>query len=117
MLLDNRPTLARWAFVICLLCILFLAFIPVPPQVLPFTWGDKIQHAFAFLVLLVLGEQTRWTSRRAWIIWLLLLGAAIELIQGHIWGRDCSFADWVADAIGLTLGLWYLRKHARQRIS
>lgn len=81
---------------------------------------DKVDHAIAYLVL------TAWFTallqRRLWpgvVLGMLLFGAGIEVAQElmHL-GREGSFADLLADAVGIGLGMavtlgsresWFLR--------
>lgn len=67
---------------------------------------DKADHWAGFAAL-------AFTIRPAWPRWPVALGAAlllawggaIELIQIAIPGRDGSWGDWLADAIGIAAGL------------
>ncbi len=73
-----------------------------PGPALPLT--DKQIHALAFaLLVLPLG----WVRPRA-ALWLgplaLAYGGAIELIQPSV-GRSAEWGDFLADAIGIALGL------------
>jgi VanZ family protein len=68
---------------------------------------DKLQHVLAYLTLAVTGGVAfpgrRLLPRLA--IGLLILGCALEALQGLVPGRDMSVDDAVANAIGVGLGL------------
>ncbi len=66
-------------------------------------WGDKVNHAIAFAVLILPIAALKPTWLPAAIIVMLTYGWAIELIQPHV-GRTRDVADWVADAAGLFVG-------------
>jgi VanZ family protein len=96
--------------VLCVLVVCGLSL--APPTALPpsaFSMWDKAQHALAFVALAVLGLQAypgRWV--RLWL-GLLLLGAAIEVAQTVVGWRQGDVADWVADAVGVALGVVLFR--------
>ena len=79
---------------------------------------DKLQHAFAFAILAVVASLA-WPagSRHTWRIALALLayGLLIELVQSRLPTRTASAADWMADAVGLALGLLVMRALRRFR--
>lgn len=73
---------------------------------------DKLAHAGAFAALALVGART---GLRPWPLALLLLayGVAIEVAQGvFTTTRDASAADVLADAAGIALGWWLLRRRA-----
>ena len=62
----------------------------------------------AFSTLAVTWALARSPSRRGhWAIaaWLLLYGALIEIVQAYVPGRDASWLDLMADAVGIAAGL------------
>ena len=73
---------------------------------------DKLVHAAVFAVLAWLLAMAwdrsvgRLTGRHLQLVWLtvVLYAAADELTQ-HLVGRSGTFADWLADAVGVALGL------------
>ncbi|SDM64847.1 VanZ family protein [Maricaulis salignorans] len=87
--------------------------LPTPPELFG---PDKIEHLLAFFGLTVLARMG-W-PRRVWLtsIFLLSYGIGIELVQGStIFGRTASAADFVADLIGISLGLVFahlITRHA-----
>ena len=104
---DWRPRLWRAVFVLTVLAILVLALAPMPPSPRSVPNADKVQHAFAFFVLWVMGARTGWWRTLALAGMLLALGALIELAQGLTGYRDASWPDLAADAVGIALG-WRL---------
>ena len=73
---------------------------------------DKVAHLLLYGGLGWTLGRAMWVSeyRTAAAVWLcftagLLFGGADEWHQGALLSRDASFADWLADAAGLSLGL------------
>lgn len=85
-----------------------------------FGLNDKAAHILAFGGLTAIAFLAFPRQRRGDIVLaLIILGAAIEVIQGGE-GRDASFFDWVADAIGVYAiygagMIEMVRKQARER--
>lgn len=98
------------AFVVTLVAVLVLALLPVPElQEFGLDIGfdnDKLNHASAFATLAVLGG-LGWPRRKVrLVIFLALVGVAIEILQGTpLIDRDLDVFDWVADCIGIAGGL------------
>lgn len=69
--------------------------------------ADKLVHAGLFGTLGFLAACAWLTAgeRRAMAFALLLVGVATELLQGLVPGRGPSVADWIADALGVVLGM------------
>lgn len=94
-------------FALTLLIAVFIGFstLTPPSETAPsFSVPDKLAHTIAFLALILpLG----W-SRPVNLKWLvpaaIVYGAAIEMLQPNV-GRSAEWADFVADAFGVTLGL------------
>jgi hypothetical protein len=112
----------RVAFLVTLIAVLVLALLPVPRlKEFGIDVGfhyDKLNHASAFAVLTFLGA-LGWPDRKArLIVFLALVGAAIEVLQGTaLIARDLDVFDWVADCVGMACGLvavicanWILRR-------
>jgi VanZ family protein len=99
----------RWQVLLLLLAaaVLYLALTPMPPRELSFGW-DKVNHAAAFTALTVAGVFAAGSSRRT-LLWMLLgifaLGGAIEILQLFVPGRSSEWADLLADAVGMCVGL------------
>jgi VanZ family protein len=87
---------------------------------------DKVAHLLLYGGLGWTLGRAMWVSgyRVALAVWLcltagLLFGGADEWHQGALLSREASFADWLADAAGVSLGLaaylwprWLDWKHA-----
>lgn len=100
----------RTVFAAALVGILILAVLPSRggPS---FTHMDKLQHAVAFIALWALG----WRAGLRQPVWLLaggllVFGVAIEVAQALTPNRQPSLGDVVADAAGIALGWWLLRR-------
>jgi len=67
---------------------------------------DKAYHAAAFMALAgLLTTLWRGVTPARWIALLLAYAALTEVIQYFIPGRAFSVGDWVADALGVMLGV------------
>lgn len=100
----------RIAFFVTLLAVLVLALLPVP-RLTEFGLDvgfhyDRLNHATAFAVLTFFGSLS-WPERKAkLVLFLVLVGAAIEVLQGTaLIMRDFDGLDWAADCAGIACGL------------
>lgn len=98
---------ARWARLLLLLALVAITVLALIPQTeVPVTtlW-DKADHALAFLVLGVLAQWAFPAARFALPIAPALIGygALLEIVQTLTPTRVGSFADLVADLIGILL--------------
>lgn len=106
---------AYWFWMGLGLCgaVLFLALKPSTGDPAPFPGFDKVMHASVFAVLAAwfaaLHASAAW--RLASALALVAFGSAIEILQ-HFTGRDPSFWDLVADAVGIAAGMLLLRLFA-----
>lgn len=78
---------------------------------------DKASHFIAFgLILWSLGVLFRRLPRTWAALLAIALGAAVEVIQGYV-GRDPSWGDLLADALGVStaLLLWVVWRGFRPR--
>jgi hypothetical protein len=113
--LKVHGALSRGAFAVAVLVSLAVLF--APPDDVPFAPAgvDKLVHAGLFAALALTG---RWAGigRTLLAPGLVLYAAVSEVLQGMI-GRDAAVGDWVADVVGLLLGLlaweWFARRDAR----
>ncbi|MDD2729522.1 VanZ family protein [Malikia sp.] len=99
-------TSARLLFWLLLVAVIVLSLSPaayLPPQA--FSLWDKAQHALGFAALGLLGGLAYPSRMRLLSACLLAFGGAIELAQAATGWRSGDWADWLADAIGLTVGL------------
>lgn len=112
---GSRSKLAVWCVVNAIyLVLLFTAGgIPNPRVPIPSGWfsPDKILHAIAFAVLVVIAlpvfshwsRTVDWTSERrvvAAIVFSAAVGGALEGYQAILGYRSAEFLDFVADAVG-----------------
>lgn len=108
------PAVLRLFFWAALVAVLVLSLAPVPAGHMVFSWQDKLEHAFAFLALGMLGHLA-WAGRwQAVAVGLLAYGALIELAQSWTSYRMGDGWDWLADALGVGLAtvLAYRRRTA-----
>ena len=102
-----RDCLPVWriALGLSLIAILWLATTSSPYPV-PSAPSDKVNHVIAFLELALLAR-LGWPGRTAlrYLVPLLAYGLALELVQSQLDHRDFSWADLLADGVGITLGL------------
>lgn len=106
----------RLGFVVALLWGWWVAVAPPSGGGHWFAHSDKVKHALAF------GAFSFWASvadlkpRWFWAGVLLAYGLGIEWAQSQVPGRDASWGDAVADAVGIGLGLaaarWFERRTA-----
>ena len=103
--LQVHGALSRGAFAVAVLVSLAVLFAPAsdvptaPPGV------DKVVHGLLFLVLALTG---RWAGIRQSLLGAALVGyaAVSELIQGLTpLDRSMSVGDWLADVVGVLVGL------------
>jgi hypothetical protein len=113
--LQVHGALSRGVFAVTVLVSLAVLFAPgadvpsAPPGV------DKLVHGALFAALALTG---RWAGvlRRVLACLLVLYAAASELVQGiPVLDRDASVGDWVADVIGVLVGLLLWGLFARRR--
>jgi membrane associated rhomboid family serine protease len=103
--LQVHGALARGVFAVTVLVSLAVLFAPgadvpsAPPGV------DKLVHGSLFAALALTG---RWAGMMRGVLagLLVLYAAASELLQGiPVLQRDPSVGDWVADVVGILVGL------------
>lgn len=101
---------ARWrgpwrlALLAAVLVTAFFAFRPGPGPAPVFTAADKVQHLLAFGCMAFAGR-LGFARQAALAAALLAYGGFIELVQTQVPGRDASWDDLVADALGIAAGL------------
>ena len=103
----SLPSLhACWkpAFWSCAVAVLVLSLLPATPE-LPTTGWDKSNHFLGFCVLAVLGLQAYPARLIHVVTGLLIYGGAIELLQSLTSYRLGDWLDWLADAIGVMIGV------------
>jgi hypothetical protein len=113
--LQEHGPLSRGAFALAVLVSLAVLFAPAgdvpfaPPGV------DKLVHLALFAALAVTG---RWAGigRGPLAIGLVVYAAVSEVLQGLTpLNRSASLADWVADVVGVLVGLLLWESLARGR--
>ncbi len=91
--------------------VIFLSLWPKPLQPLEFEQSDKLSHIIAYMIL------TLWfaniypqrSSQVQMSIGFFVMGVCLELLQGMTQYRRFSYADMLANTIGIFLAL-YLAK-------
>ena len=95
----------RVGFWLAVVAGIVLALWPQPASQEPwFEGADKVEHALSFALLLLIGLRAGYRNALALAIGLLALGGAIELAQSFTVTRSAEWFDWLADALGITLG-------------
>ncbi len=123
-----------WRTLIAVVIVFLLSvinFSPVPAEIPAFTYNDKIAHIlmYAFLTFILALDYHRDTVHKgkhslfyiALILFPFIYGAAIEYIQERFFSpRTAEFLDWVADVLGIFLGvgaaaLWIRKKNKKNQ--
>lgn len=116
-LAGERGRTWRGVFAVALVGVLVLALKPgtATPELFP--EADKVRHLAAFIVLWLIGARARVMPAWALALGLLGFGLGIELLQSFTPTRQASFADLLADAVGIGLGwLLHRREQALARV-
>ncbi|GAB4127669.1 MAG: hypothetical protein Fur0040_10560 [Sideroxydans sp.] len=88
-----------------------LSLMPQPPQPLTFEFSDKLEHAAAYAFLMVwFAVVYRGCARLRAALALLGMGLAVEIAQGMSGYRFFEWADVTADAVGILLAAWAMRR-------
>ncbi len=102
-----------WSLGICLLALITaLSLLPLRGPQIDLPNSDKLNHAFAYVVLMLyfgqlVGNHLR---RRLWVaVALIGYGAAIECLQSVMPPRTAEWADLAADLVGIAIGWLLLR--------
>jgi len=98
--------ISKISFFSALITISVLAFLPdysaLPPVV---SFSDKLNHAAAFTVLILLYRFAFIHSTQHIVVLLLFYALFIEIVQAFLPTREASLEDILADSIGLGLGV------------
>lgn len=90
---------------LAVLVVVVLTVMPDPPTMhVPVLSWDKAQHTIAYAGLMWWFRQA-WRPRRAWIVFLIVLGVSLEAIQWTTNTRHFELADMVANAVGVGFGV------------
>ena len=94
-----------WLFWPGAVLIIWGELIPHPPDLSGLLPWDKAQHFTAYFGLAAMATMAVGLNRRlAWAIFgVVLLGAALEILQGYT-GRDPDIFDFVANTLGALTG-------------
>jgi VanZ family protein len=110
-----------------ILYVLLIFFVSSRPYLQPpgpdFKLKDKVAHLAEYTVLgALLFGNIRWMvsrSRLTTFLFLFAIGVSVaaldEMFQGYIPGRRTDITDWLADAVGVALGIIVLMRLARRR--
>jgi VanZ family protein len=87
---------------------IYLSLTPRPPD-LGIEQGDKLQHLLAYGTLALWFLQLYAASAQRWLTvgLLVALGVALEIAQAQTGWREFSYADMVANTLGVCTG-WLL---------
>jgi len=99
----------RLCFLVLLLTTLYLSLVPVQHLPRALNFWDKAEHAIAFAALAMSGLLAYPGSRWPMVAGLTLLGLGIEVAQALSGWRQGDVMDWLADCVGLALGVLLLR--------
>jgi VanZ family protein len=89
-----------------------LSLLPIRGPDLDLPNSDKLNHAIAYLVLMLYFGQlvgAQWRSRAAVVAGLIGYGIAIELLQALLPLRVAELADLVANVSGIAIGMLLLQ--------
>ena len=104
---PRRRPAWRGLLAVLVLVVAWFAFTPSTATEL-FDQADKVKHVLAFGCLAgaaALGWPAGLSTGLRIACALLLYGAFIEVVQSFIPGRDASWLDLAADAVGIATGL------------
>jgi VanZ family protein len=99
-----NPVLYRAVFWVMCLSIFVLAILPNNPSSIVFLHADKVGHAMAFAGVSFIGCLAYPVRIVVLAIFLVFLGAAIEVTQGFTPDRSRDLFDFFADVVGISLG-------------
>ena len=90
-----------WGLIVATTYLLLIEVKPVPQ-----TWPkDKLQHALVFALLTYLGIKANPKYVLNVCLGLVFYGGLLEVLQSQLTQtRTGSYADWLADLVGISLG-------------
>ncbi len=110
MLLRAMPVF----FWLSLALVTVLALMPGPAVPHALLFWDKAQHSLAFAVLAISGCLAFPNNLRCLCLGLITHGAVIEILQSALCRtRYGEVSDWLADGLGVLIGLWLYKKWIR----
>ena len=86
--------------------IFYLSLMPHPPEPISFSGVDKVEHALAYVLLMLWFSQIYLGLgiRIRLIAAFIAMGVLIEILQGMTGYRYFEYADMLADACGVMIG-------------
>lgn len=107
--------LKRLLFWTLLVATLVVATMPRPIEMPP-SFSDKLQHFAAFLMLTMSGLLAHPCRWRVVALGLAAFGLLIELLQSlAVVGRQADAYDWLADCLGIAVGVLIMQLIGTQR--
>lgn len=103
MLRSKRVWFFRLMFYAVLIAGCVLAFAPAN-QTLHAQFNDKLLHAVGFFCIAISAHFAHPNAKAVFpVMGLALFGLMIEVVQAYLPYRSFSWADWVADLVGIFL--------------
>jgi VanZ family protein len=106
--------------------IYFVSSLSAPPApTYPFEWGDKINHAGAYGIMMILAlRATRWLMPRSplaaqiavALLYCMLYGGSDEIHQAFVPNRSSDIFDWIADTVGALLAIAFALPVLRTKV-
>ena len=86
--------------------ILYLSLTPHPPEPVSFVGADKLEHAFAYAMLMLWFCQiyVQRAVRAGLSLALVAMGVGVEILQGMSGYRNFEYADMLANSTGVLVG-------------
>lgn len=116
--MTDAPVALRWhlrwltAGWVMVVAVVLLSLTPNLPFKVNVSNIDKLEHAFAYLVLMAWFGGLSPRAVHRWVaLGLLVLGALIEVAQGFSGYRSADHRDLLADGLGIAFG-WIIARHA-----
>ena len=104
------PTVFRVLFFVATCLATFGFFMEIKAGGGGFAHKDKIVHILVFFTLTWLYCKGFSYTLMKVIFLAATYGAAIEILQGEFFGREASFADWLADMLGALVAYYLIKR-------
>ena len=102
--LLSQPV-AKVIFWLLCLAVILGAIMPQSTSPQLFALADKVVHTVAFLVLTLVGLRAYPRQVLVMVVVLIALGGLIEILQGYTSTRSQEWEDFLADTLGVGLGI------------
>ncbi len=102
--LLSQPV-AKVIFWLLFLAVILGAVMPQSNSPQLFALADKVVHTVAFLVLTLVGLRAYPSKVLVMVVVLIALGGLIEILQGYTSTRSQEWEDFLADILGVGLGI------------